>query len=280
MKKIVILMTIFGLLCILMCACGANGELTSDADSGISADDILSEAINESYFLWDGNYIVGLSDDGFGQKSVVIPARCEGFSGVVFQGSDISKVFFEDDDDISLDFAFMGAENLTHVELPDNLTTIPYMSFQMCESLTSITIPESVQILDDYAFSSCNNLKNVQFDGVSIVRIGDNCFEGCDFLSEITIPDGVEHIGKYAFFNCESLCDVSFSSTVSKIDKFAFGNTAISEIRFPDDIVFSSLDDSAFGTNAYTSTVYIGEGSWCDLNRSSWDIGFGDIKYK
>lgn len=110
--------------------------------------------------------------------------------------------------------------------------------------------------------------------------ISENCFEDCVALKNITIPEGVTSIEKYAFSDCTSLVDVKLSGTLKNIAKFAFGNTGIKEIHFPENNQFETMDASAFGTATYTTTVYIVKGSWCDLNQSSWNIGFSEIKYE
>ena len=99
-------------------------------------------------------------------------------------------------------------------------------------------------------------------------------------MKDVKIPNGVNSIGKYAFFNCEALSSVILSASVESIAKFAFGNTALAEIHFPEKIEITSMDTSAFGTNTYNMTVYIFKDSWSDKNQSLWDIGFSSIKYE
>ena len=238
------------------------------------------ETSSEDYFEWDGNLITAVTQAGSKESSILIPARCEGFAGVIFQGTGIEHVAFEDDDNIALDFAFMGAENLVSVELPANLTTIPTMAFKSCDSLSSITIPASVTAMESYAFSACGSLAEVVFEGEGLTAISENCFEDCALLEAVRIPEGVTSVGSHAFFNCSALKNVTFSSTVSEIADFAFGNTAVEEIHFPAEMEITAMNESAFGTNAYTAAVYITQGSWCDKNQSLWDIGFGEIKYE
>lgn len=285
MKRILSLIVVTLFIILTLCACGNKDTDSSGSAQGSTGNQSAGSfddkvTANEDYFEWDGNLITAVTSEGSKQKSILIPARCEGFAGVTFQNTEIEHVAFEDDDDIALDFAFMGAKNVISVKLPSNLTSIPSMSFQMCEQLKEIVIPASVSTLESYAFSSCDNLTSVEFAGEGIATIGDNCFEGCKTLKKVTIPNGVTSIGKYAFFECSSLSDVELSATVNSIAKFAFGNTAITEITFPEEIEFTTMDTSAFGTNAYTTVVYIVKGSWCDNNQSSWNIGFSEVKYK
>lgn len=283
MKKIWSLLLIVTLMLCTLCACGNENNETPNNDTGKSENvgsfDKDTKA-DESFFEWEGNLITAVTSEGAKQESILIPARCEGFSGVVFQETSIKHVAFEDEDDIALDFAFMGAEKIASVKLPGNLTVIPSMAFQGCKALTSVSLPASIVTLEGYSFSGCIALEKLTFEGNSLTTIGENCFEDCAALKAVNIPDGVTTIEKYAFADCTALSSIKLSATVKNIAKFAFGNTGIKEIHFPDNIQFETMDASAFGTTAYTTTVYIVKGSWCDQNQSSWNIGFSEIKYE
>lgn len=284
MKKRIFTVLLIATIFTIFCSCGAKNDDNQgrydDKENVDRGTNDTSIKANEDYFEWDGNLITGISAEGSKQNSIIIPARCEGFSGVIFQETKIESVAFEDDDDIALDFAFMGAENIVSVELPANLTTIPSMCFKTCKKLKSISIPDSVSMMGSYAFSACAELTDVVFEGENIKVISENCFENCTVLNSVIIPYGVTTIEKYAFFDCVSLENVTFNPTVSTFAKFAFGNTGIKEIHLPSEVTIALMDESAFGTNAYTATVYITQDSWCDKNQSSWDIGFGEIKYE
>ncbi len=58
-------------------------------------------------------------------------------------------------------YAFMGAEDLTEITIPDTITSIGYEAFKDCVSLTSITIPESVRIMGTLIFADCTNLTDI-----------------------------------------------------------------------------------------------------------------------
>lgn len=282
MKKIYWIAIVLLLIVSVLCSCGqkgSEGNNSNENNTDIGSFDSDAKA-NVDFFEWDGNIITAVTAEGSKQESILIPAKCEGFTGVIFQNTEIKHIAFEDNDDISLDFAFMGAENVVSIDLPDNLTIIPSMCFQGSKSLKSISIPATVNTLEGYSFSACSSLEDLIFEGTNITVIGENCFEDCTSLNKITIPDGVEKIEKYAFADCSAVTKIELSSSVKEIAKFAFGNTGITEIHFPVDIQFEMMDASAFGTTAYTTVVYISQGSWCDQNQDKWDIGFSEIKYE
>lgn len=167
-----------------------------------------SAEADESFFIWDGNTISGLTDEGMRQTAIIIPERCTGIAAGVFGGSCAAYVFFESDSSLSLDGAFSGAESLAYIELPEELEEIGQETFWGCSSLTSIEIPDSVEIIGDRAFQWCTGLEEATI-GSGLKEIGERAFQGCSSLTSIEIPDSVESIGNYAFAECTLLEDVT-----------------------------------------------------------------------
>lgn len=234
---------------------------------------------NEAFFIWDENMITGLTDSGKAQKTLVVPARCEGFTDAVFMDCKAETVSFEDDDDIDLSIAFMSTAVKT-VYLPDGLTKIELGAFMGCENLEKVVLPGSLTELGMYAFQFCKKLATVEFRGTQLKTISKQCFEKCESLTTIVIPEGVEVIEDGAFFQCKQLSDITFPSTLKSIEGNAFNSTAARELRFPEQVTDLHIDGIAFGGLDYSSgsiKVYITVGSWLDQNREKWDIGFGEI---
>ncbi len=92
-----------------------------------------------------------------------------------------------------------GMSDITSVQLPSTLKSIPYLGFYWCKNLDNVVIPGNVKEIGDYAFSWCENLKS------------------------LTISEGVEHIGEGAFFRCNNLNEVTVPKSVTQIDMQAFG---------------------------------------------------------
>ena len=169
------------------CAAGNNEPQNDNVDGNknVGRFDSNTQA-DESLFVWEGNLIAAITADGSKRESILIPARCEGFSGVIFQGTKIKYVAFEDDDDIALDFAFMGADNIVSVELPNELKVIPYSAFQGCDALSTISLPRNIDTIEGYSFNGCINLEMVTFEGDKLTVIGENSFENCASLKSVT----------------------------------------------------------------------------------------------
>ena len=93
----------------------ACGEKNTQKDNSNGA---VAQAAEDN-FEWDGNLIVGLTEEGCRAKELVIPERCEGFGGSIFAGKDnaVEKVSFSSNKDISLNGAFTSAKKIKHCQL-------------------------------------------------------------------------------------------------------------------------------------------------------------------
>lgn len=76
---------------------------------------------------------------------------------------------------------FVRCEALKEVNIPQNLTAIPYGTFSACFRLKDVTIPESVKTIEDYAFFNCGSIKN------------------------LVIPDSVESVDTYSFYTVTNI---------------------------------------------------------------------------
>ena len=59
------------------------------------------------------------------------------------------------------DYAFGYCEELTHVTIPEGVTSIGVLAFEGCSSLTSVTIPSSVTSVGSMMFYGCSKLKKI-----------------------------------------------------------------------------------------------------------------------
>ena len=94
-------------------------------------------------------------------------------------------------------------ENITHITIPNGITTIGQNAFRGCSALQSIDIPNSV------------------------TKIQEGAFEGCSALKSINIPNKVTTIEKYAFEGCLCLKEIHIHWTQTdniQVDDYAFGN--------------------------------------------------------
>ena len=99
--------------------------------------------------------------------------------------------------------AFVDMGNLKRVKIPvvKNISTTAFVD---AEELTDIYIPEGVERLCRDAFVSCIKLKRVSLpQTLKVIERG--VFYNCNTLEEIAIPAGVVEIGDYAFYECHKL---------------------------------------------------------------------------
>ena len=131
-------------------------------------------------------------------------------------------------------FATSGIESAVLTQLKE----IPHDLFENCKRLEKVVFPDSCsQSLSDSGriFTNCENLLEVQ--GILPFRtISKAAFQNCKSLKSIVLSEGTEVIGNAVFQNCSALCSVELPQTLHIIEASAFLNTALKEVRLPDDL--------------------------------------------
>ena len=127
------------------------------------------------------------------------------------------------------------------------ITNIVDSAFTGDENITSLSFAKAtnLQRIGYFAFSNCKNLiGNVNFSG-KIANLGISAFQNCTSLESIkVISMMISVIPEQCFYNCTSLSAVQLSDYVTRIDKYAFANTAIKEITIPKSVTY--IDKTAF----------------------------------
>ena len=169
----------------------------------------------------------------------------------------ITTIELQNDVKVIAKYAFSGCRGLTSIIIPDSVMSIGGYAFSGCNGLTSITIPDSVMSIGEYAFWECYRLDSVyitdiarwcaiSFDGESSnpLYYAHNLYLNDMLVKDLTIPDGVTSIGDYAFNYCYSLTSVVIPDSVTSIGKYAFCCTKMTSITIPDSV--TSIGDYAF----------------------------------
>lgn len=89
----------------------------------------------------------------------------------------------------------------------------------------------------------------------TVTAIGASAFKNHQEITAIYIPDTVTSIGEYAFDYCIGLKTVDLGTGIKTIDKYAFDDTAITEIVLPENL--SSLGNGAFRNTTSLSKITI-----------------------
>ena len=116
--------------------------------------------------------------------------------------------------------------------------------FNDCENLTSIQLPEQLQRIGDNAFRDCYQLQSIDIPA-QVTTIDMNAFCGCFRLSEVTFHEGLNTIGETAFTSCRALQSLDIPASVTSIASSAFrGCSSIASITVHiDNTVYDSRDN-------------------------------------
>ncbi len=159
--------------------------------------------------------------------------------------------------------AFEYNETLAHVDLGDGVTTIGASAFEY-DDLAGISIPDSVTTIGDGAFARNGwhewdtgpTLATLHL-GDGLVSIGDNAF-GVSELSTLRIPDSVTTIGAYAFSQNSLLTSVDLGDGVEDIGTGAFYWDDLGSVSIPDSVTTIGVD--AFSANESLASLDLGYG--------------------
>ena len=113
--------------------------------------------------------------------------------------------------------------SLMRLSLPADLDGKSYSVYRYAffgdALLTHLTIPEKVTSIGQYAFAGCESLLDVNFDGEStLARIEANAFSECSSLWQFTLPESLAEIKGGAFSKCYALVEIFDFSAAIKVE--------------------------------------------------------------
>ena len=95
------------------------------------------------------------------------------------------------------DGAFAYCSQLSSINIPESLTSIPNMAFNGC-ALSSIEIPENITSIGYWAFSGCSSASYVSLPS-SLTQLGEGAFKECGSLRYVLVnavrpPEGTPNM--------------------------------------------------------------------------------------
>lgn len=170
--------------------------------------------------------------------------------------SDISvwcRISFEDEKSNPLYYAkhlCINDEEIAHLIIPDDVTSINKYAFNGCSGLASVSISGSITHIDNTAFAGCTGLSSISINcptvgswfsgntsiqeltfGDKVSRIDGSAFYGCRGLTTVNISRGVTSIGNAAFYACDNLNKVNISDITSWCG-ISFGDETANPLHF------------------------------------------------
>ncbi len=193
-----------------------------------------------------------------------------------------------------------AAGGLTHMTIPESVTTINSSAFEGCVNLTSVTIPANVTRIGMFVFTGCSNLEKFEVSpgntnyktesGLLLTKDGTTIVATAGKLTHLAIPSGVTHIGLLTFAHNSALRKVTIPDSVTSIEELAFmgcGEAIFDEATIPglklvDGWVVGHGDDVS-GSLDLTGVRGIGDGAFqgcSSLTRVKIPAGMKQISPK
>lgn len=108
------------------------------------------------------------------------------------------------------------------------VTEVAWMGFSFCEEITFVDIADNVTLIDSSGFYGCKKLQNVNF-GKGLKTIEYTAFSECSSLTSVDLPSSVTKIGDSAFSECTSLKTANLGSGVTSMGAHIFYNNETME---------------------------------------------------
>ena len=192
------------------------------------------------------NRIVRIVDNVVVTNYVVVARRADGSPAVAGANGDNGYVNPEPTDGLVLSedgkTLVSVPQRVSHVVIPQGVTTIGDKAFEYHKSLELLTIPPSVTKFGRDAFRGCDNLIGVIITDLAAwcrlsfewddkrysnafdnpLAVARNLYLNGLLVSDMEIPRGVRSVGKNAFRGCSSLTSVKVPDSVKAIGAGAF----------------------------------------------------------
>lgn len=156
---------------------------------------------------------------------------------------------------------------ITKLDIPGTIKTIPDWVAQYCVKLRYVTLHEGTTKIGNSCFHTCQLTEFVIPN--SVTSVGTSCFEGSTYLKKVEIGEGVKTIGIRAFYNlklinsviCKGATPPTISGTAT-YPAFTADVLANAELQVPE----SALND------------YKGADVWKDFTKITGVSGVNEVE--
>jgi len=155
------------------------------------------------------------------------------------------------------DEAFKDATDLRSIELGDSIVSIGASAFENCWLLDNITIPGTVTSLGKRAFATCWHLSYLDLSGTSISKIEPQTFSACANLETVDLPSSVTTIEKDAF-GAARIKYITLPEGVTTIDEAFSDCDSLKWITLPESL--TTIDGAAFWNCVKLDSLFIPRG--------------------
>lgn len=155
-----------------------------------------------------------------------------------------------------------NGESISEVIIPATYEGLPVVgiaeeAFASNENITSVEIGENIEYIGEWAFYNCSELTAITLPS-GLTDIGDRAFYKCSALTEASLPSGLTGIGSMAFMDCIKLAKAELPAGLKELGSSAFSNTALTEVTVPGGV--TTIESRAFASCLRLTKAVLEEG--------------------
>lgn len=177
-------------------------------------------------------------------ETVIIPDSVTEIGGMAFSYCTSLESISIPKSVVKMGSSIFNKSGLRSIVIPNSITgdfgeqfTLPTGMFSSCENLTSIQLPNDLKIIPVNFVTDCESLSNITIPN-TVTEIGFGAFSGCKLLTQIDFPASLETLAASALKDTglKSLYipdSVTLKGDFRSNDEYTYG---FEEIRLPDNM--------------------------------------------
>lgn len=147
--------------------------------------------------------------------------------------------------------------NLRQVNFFDMTSnTIESYAFLRANKLQTVVLPQTLTTISPNAFENCTSLNSINLEQTSLKTIANSAFGGCLSLSQINFPTTLTTLGNASFANT-GLQSLVLPPSTTSVGSSAFANTAIKTLQ-------CLATNCTFGASAFTKCTSLKTASFSE----------------